>query len=928
MPEIERHKKTGIVVSHTHWDRAWYLTFQQFRHRMVRMVDRLIPLLQQNPRYHSFTLDGQTILLDDYLEIKPYNKTILKQLISGGKLVVGPWYILPDLFLVSGESVIRNLQIGLGTARSYGSSMQEGYVPDPFGHFAQLPQILVQFGLDSFIFMRGLDSDSKQKAGSIFEWQSPDGSKVLTTYLVDGYFNGAALGYPDQYGRFDGLTPDAELACKRVDEAIEKLSQLQKESVFLINNGFDHMPEQPELPDILAHINQNRKDTGFRHGTFKDFFDAVRSENLPHEVIQGDLLGNADHPILSSVFSTRIYLKQQNHRAQSLLERHIEPLSLWTRFNTERPDVSDFLNYAWRLLLQNHPHDDICGCSTDGVHEDDEVRFRQVSELAESLMVEQLEAMMKTGIRQPATTGVQAADVFVYNPNPFPVTQKVSTSILFANTKAEQGDRTPLRPLAACAPGGNVIPVHTLASQEHSIRNNFLETSWGRRYDIAFEAEVPAGGYAIFHVFEQEQSVDSPAVSSSNGNGSACSAVQETRSGSAHRSHSTASFYDVAAGTTLTATSTGYEVYSAATGTRLRNFIRYELERDNGDTYTFGPVPELGIHHAELVSIDMEEAATGRLHLTHRLQVPRSLNDATLVELLITTVLSLQSNGSVTASIQYQNTLEDARLRVLLPSGVLTDTALADGHFRLAERQLVTYHTPESNPDRYQAYPGELEYRTQHMNDFILLDDPKKRFWLAGRGLHEAELIKDEHQTHVALTINRSVGHLSTGNGRIRRVQAGPAIAVPGAQCIRSIRAEIAFGVVPGGEREQALRQARSFSHPLWVREMPYLPHLNSGERLPRSASFLLIEHPEVALSSYRLHPDGETAVIRIYNVSDAPVETTVRCNLPVSKWTYSDLYERWNDQDVRECSTPGVLTVALGAHEIKTILLRTRETV
>ncbi|MCH8494575.1 MAG: hypothetical protein LAT57_02945, partial [Balneolales bacterium] len=586
MSAIDQKKKTGIVVSHTHWDRAWYLTFQQFRHRMVRMIDRLITLLQQNKDYHSFTLDGQTILLDDYLEIKPYNQGVLKKLISSGKMIVGPWYILPDLFLVSGESVVRNLQIGLRTARNYGSAMQEGYVPDPFGHFAQLPQVLSQFGINSFIFMRGLSDLDKSKSGTIFDWQSPDGSKVLTTYLVDGYFNGAALGYPDQYGRFDGLVPDPELAKSRIKEAIKKLENLQKESVFLINNGFDHMPEQPELPDLLALANSNGSDTGLKHGTFHDFFTEVRAQNLDHEVIEGDLLGNADHPILSSVFSTRIYLKQQNHKAQSLLEKYTEPLHLWSKFNTNRSDASDFLDYNWKLLLQNHPHDDICGCSTDGVHEDDEVRFRQVRELAESLIVEQIEAMQESGIQPPASTSALNSDVFVYNPHPWPVKKRVHTSILFANPKAEEGDRTPEKALSGVDADGNPVSIHVSDTNAHSIRNNFLETSWGRRYDISFEIEVPAGGYHIVHVYQS----DADAVTSTANK---------------------ASF--TAGNTELRLSDNSYSVKFGDTGIRFENFIQFEYQHDNGDTYTFGPVPEAGIFWSKLSEAFVENGDTNAI---------------------------------------------------------------------------------------------------------------------------------------------------------------------------------------------------------------------------------------------------------------------------------------------------------------------------
>lgn len=125
--------KQAVIVSHTHWDRAWYLPFEKFRYRLIKMIDRLIDLLSQNNGYQCFVLDGQTILLDDYLEIKPENASILKKLISEGKLQIGPWYILPDLFLVSGESIIRNLQIGHSMTEEWGSKMKVGYVPDPLG---------------------------------------------------------------------------------------------------------------------------------------------------------------------------------------------------------------------------------------------------------------------------------------------------------------------------------------------------------------------------------------------------------------------------------------------------------------------------------------------------------------------------------------------------------------------------------------------------------------------------------------------------------------------------------------------------------------------------------------------------------------------------------------------------------------------------
>ncbi|MEO0949614.1 MAG: glycoside hydrolase, partial [Cyanobacteria bacterium J06641_5] len=150
----------GIVVAHTHWDRAWYLPFQRYRQRLVRLLDRLMAALEADPAFRAFTLDGQTVLLEDYLEIRPEQKSRLQALVQAGRLAIGPWYALPDLFLVNGEAIVRNLQVGLAMVAEYGGSDCVGYVPDPFGHCAQMPQILQGLGLDAFVFMRGLSAEA------------------------------------------------------------------------------------------------------------------------------------------------------------------------------------------------------------------------------------------------------------------------------------------------------------------------------------------------------------------------------------------------------------------------------------------------------------------------------------------------------------------------------------------------------------------------------------------------------------------------------------------------------------------------------------------------------------------------------------------------------------------------------------------------
>src|ERR1700687_2098257 len=180
-----------VVVPHTHWDREWYQPFQDFRSRLVRLMDRLLDLLERDTAFAHFHLDGQTIVLEDYLEIRPQNRARLRRLISAGRNAIGPWYVLPDEFLVSGESIVRNLQIGHRIAGEFGGSAKVGYLPDQFGHIAQMPQILAGFNIDCAAVCCGVGADVTQ---TLFIWEGLDGTRVFTAFMPrSGYSNARSL---------------------------------------------------------------------------------------------------------------------------------------------------------------------------------------------------------------------------------------------------------------------------------------------------------------------------------------------------------------------------------------------------------------------------------------------------------------------------------------------------------------------------------------------------------------------------------------------------------------------------------------------------------------------------------------------------------------------------------------------------------------
>ncbi|MEO8633299.1 MAG: phosphatase PAP2 family protein, partial [Chloroflexota bacterium] len=172
----------AFVVPHTHWDREWYERFEGYRARLVPMVSKLLDLLERDSAFRSFTFDGHTIWAEDYLEKRPADRPRIEALVRAERLFIGPWYVLADNLLVSGESLLRNFQEGLRVSASFGRAMRVGYVADPFGHPAQTPQLLRGFGYSSYVFSRGI-GDEGERVGAEFRWQAPSGDRVLATHL-------------------------------------------------------------------------------------------------------------------------------------------------------------------------------------------------------------------------------------------------------------------------------------------------------------------------------------------------------------------------------------------------------------------------------------------------------------------------------------------------------------------------------------------------------------------------------------------------------------------------------------------------------------------------------------------------------------------------------------------------------------------------
>jgi mannosylglycerate hydrolase len=363
------------VVPHTHWDREWYEPFQTFRLKLVRLIDGLLDQMEQDSSYTHFLLDGQVAVIDDYLEIRPENEQRLRALATAGRLTVGPWYILMDEFLVSGETIIRNLQAGIRRGAAFGGVMAVGYLPDMFGHIAQMPQILAQAGFDRAVVWRGVPSAVDRSA---FRWEAPDGSSVRAEYLVAGYGNGAAL--PE----------DAKALVRRLHAHLEEFgSFLHDGDPLLLMNGSDHLRPQPWLGRVVAEANQIQSDFELTISSLPEYLDAAPEHDLPHW--HGELRSGARTNLLMGVGSNRVDVKQAAARAEQWLERMAEPLSALFLPTTSWP--ASLLDLAWTLVIRNAAHDSICACSIDDVVDAVLHRYAEARHIGQGLADQALAAV-------------------------------------------------------------------------------------------------------------------------------------------------------------------------------------------------------------------------------------------------------------------------------------------------------------------------------------------------------------------------------------------------------------------------------------------------------------------------------------------------------------------------------------------------------
>jgi 2-O-(6-phospho-alpha-D-mannosyl)-D-glycerate hydrolase len=835
-----------VVVSHFHWDREWYRTMQGFRARLVDAIDQVLDLASVENDYR-FLLDGQTVVLDDYLVVRPERRAELVEHIQAGRLSIGPWFVQPDSLLPSGEAHIRNLLEGRRAEAAFGPVSRVAYVPDSFGHPAQFPQLFAGFGLTGFVHWRG-NGNELDTLGPRWSWRAPDGSTIPVFHLTEGYF--AASRPPTNRS-------DAAAGLTRIIGRLQEAG----ENPAIVMNGFDHTRPDPGIGDLLAAVSAEL-DRPVVRGTLDDAVAAATTTDAQAE-FAGELVGGRIANLLPGVWSTRMPLKIRNREIEDLLQRWAEP---WTALGCALglPDETPSIREAWRSLLLNQAHDSICGCSIDAVHDRMTARYDDAEGLASETVLRVLERLAGRSADRDVP-GIDDLEIVVFNASPRPASGVVRVPIDAHPAFSIELGAPVLHSLVEAGMGEigftlDGVPVRVIESDDPTRVRWFPGQS---AFDIEFVAtDVPAFGCRRYRL-ERGDPVD------------------DTIDDGAEISN---------AGIRVEVADDGTVTIETAAGVR-RGCFGVEDTGDRGDSYDFDPVGEPTNPSPARVTIVRHRHESGIERLlvdrTYRLPAGLTPDRAERTEATVETRLSLELTVApgvpgVHVSTILDNTARDHRLRLTFPAGGPV------GGFLAATTLDLTTRSTDRPDNRDWVHPAPTTFCNQgavSVNGLTVI----------APGLPEAEVGSDGT---LALTLVRAVGWLARYDLTTRPMPAGPEMETPGAQCI----GEIATGIVlTTGDSHHLLEAGRPA---LWGAIGGPDPLLADGHPLVE------IDDEETTVTAVKPAADGSEMVMRMLNPTDHERRVTIRFGLEISEARSVRLDESDDGVDLDQVGSTVALTI------------------
>ena len=810
---------TGHIISHTHWDREWFLTSKYTAEWLRPFFDSLFNMLEKYPEY-CFVLDGQAILIDDYLEqLSPSEKAVskekLKKYISQSRLLAGPYYLQPDWRLVNGESLVRNMMLGHQMTRSYGGVMKAGWLLDNFGQISQAPQIHQGFGINGVYLWRGLDVDP-ENIYSEYLWESPDGTEVTSIYLLNSYRNAMRLA---EY---------ADIAQQRLDNETQKLTGFATTDNVLLMNGYDQEMVPDDVLPLIEQVNANSNGIQLVQTTPIKYLQTIQKANPVLQQLKGAQNSGRFISVFPGTLSARMYLKQMNSACENLLTKWTEPVSTWLwLLGGEYPKT--LIDSAWKELLQNHPHDNICGVSIDDVHSDMEVRYTRSKEVSAKI-IEQTLLTLSSNINTE-----NEHSLVVFNPRP-----RKTDAIIKTTLKIDTN-------FSICESGTGRVVSHQVGEENSDSK------------DVYFLANsIPGLGYKTFYLSPKktEPSLTDVVIVS----------VKERRMENKYLKVQIESNGSVT-------------VKDKSTGQIFESIAYFEDGADSGDTYNYS-YPE---QDTVLSSLNSKARTTileqGPLAAKYKIEIsmalPIALNNnrkkrsKKTRSVSIVTFVELRANSQqLEFHTQLINTVKDHRLRVVFPTLLETDSSFSDSPFDVVQNPVSFPQFQQELPDNIKKIiigaRESVSGTSLPLSSFVYLKDQQENgAALLTRGLNEYEIL-EKHK--IALTLFRSVGWLARPDLLTRTGDAGPMIYTPEAQCLR--RFDFHYSFLPFQNKTNGFffEQTEQFNNDLKV--------VSTGKHkgaLDSESGFFYLnkEKNPLIISAVKKDEIEDALIIRLFNPSE-----------------------------------------------------------
>jgi alpha-mannosidase len=792
-------------------------------------------------------------VLDDYAAARPNAVPTLTRLLANGRLECGPWYVLADNLLVSGEAMVRNLIEGGRAVRRYGGKpMAVGYAPDTFGHPAILPTILAGFGIDSAVTWRGLGGARGQEK-DLYRWAGPDGSAALMIHLPPvGYENGA------------NLPVEPQAAASRWKAMREVLERRARSPLWLVMNGADHHVLQSDLKAAVRRLESLAPDCTFEISSFASYARAVTrwAEDAELPVIQGELREGRSHAwVLQGTHSARLYLKQANAECQRLLERVAEPLVALSG----EAGLRDDLHVAWRTLLENHPHDSICGTSADVVHREMMTRFDRARAMGNEIVDSALDAAIGFDPNAARAAGREKwkPALIVFNPAARARSAVVEARVALFKADVKVGQQgkssaSARRPgeLVLLDARGRSVPYQEQAREDGFDR---LESpryypdsdavEW-RRFAVAVK-DLPALGISALRVEEQ--------------------------TGRTRRTGRT----DVRAGefglenehVEVRIEPDGTISVASADGLSAHRLGAIETVRDEGDSYTSSSRgPDLTESPDAVAIRSVHEGP-----LRGEIEVVRRYTKAGLE---VTTSVQLDAGARhIVLSFSFVNNDGNRRVRAVFPLGERALRVSADGPFGPVERAVQPV----------KKKPGDLEAPDPcaPMQRFVSIAGKRAGLSVFTDGLPQYEARPDGS---VFVTLLRSFDQMSRGDLPERPGNAGWPTPTPEARCLGKVQGRLAVMLHDPralDSREEIEVVAEAFlAPPLAFMRRALLEY-------PAPVSGVELIGEGLVISAMKPAESGRGTVLRCYNATAKAVRGAWRVGWSVRPATLCRLDER-----------------------------------